>query len=375
VGIDRSYIYKVNFFAFLLLLFTAGVVGFPAGGMLIAGYHLLAVAFFFVLKDFKLYRKAYLLVICASIYFLWGGAGSLLSGLGVGGLISLVFCTYTFILSYTVVRRFEIDSIAYLQSVALIYSFLVVLKDFVFWDKLKLYIASGGHSTHIDMPFLVPGGTNTESSWMVILCGVFLRHRLFYLLWGVSFAVSLLYSSRASSALALLLLVIKIYSDKVSITKIVFIVVVGTYAFSSISSLNLNIFERIEKLDSDKGLSGRQYIWPFVGGVLRENPVFGVGPTNAIDAVSKRSGITYKESNVHNLYMQVMLDYGVVGGVLFIFFALYVLLRIGLSRFENPFSPAVFLYLLGGLVQFQGYEVAIWALFAMYYAQEKIDLY
>lgn len=105
------------------------------------------------------------------------------------------------------------------------------------------------------------------------------------------------------------------------------------------------------------GTPGRKGIWAASFQVFQDAPFFGHGAGNAMDAVRDFSGYPYREDNVHNFPLQVLLDFGLVG------FAAFIVVVIGFvgssaqSRFISPFSAFIMLYLVGGMVQFAGGEL------------------
>lgn len=108
-----------------------------------------------------------------------------------------------------------------------------------------------------------------------------------------------------------------------------------------------------------KGTPGRKGIWAGSLEAFGDAPLLGYGAGNAMDAVRAVTGYPYREDNVHNYPLQVLMDFGLVGFAVFAAVTLRFLWRGARSRFRSPYAAFVLLYLIGGLIQFRGGELLV----------------
>lgn len=107
------------------------------------------------------------------------------------------------------------------------------------------------------------------------------------------------------------------------------------------------------------GTPGRKGIWVASIQVFQDAPLLGHGAGNAMDAVRDLSGYPYREDNVHNYPLQILLDFGFIGFVAFAVVVIGFVVSSARNRFVNPFSAFIVLYLVGGMVQFAGGELLV----------------
>lgn len=107
------------------------------------------------------------------------------------------------------------------------------------------------------------------------------------------------------------------------------------------------------------GTPGRKGIWAASLQVFQDEPLLGHGAGNAMDAVRDLSGYPYREDNVHNYPLQILLDFGLVGFAAFAAVVVGFVVSSVRSRFVSPFSAFIALYLMGGMVQFAGGELLV----------------
>lgn len=108
-----------------------------------------------------------------------------------------------------------------------------------------------------------------------------------------------------------------------------------------------------------KGTPGRKGIWAGAIEAFGDAPLLGYGAGNAMDAVRSVTGYPYREDNVHNYPLQVLMDFGLVGFAVFAVVTLRFLWRGARARFRSPFAAFILLYLIGGLIQFRGGELLV----------------
>lgn len=273
---------------------------------------------------------------------------------------------------------------------------LVLLNACVHVDAFFEYY-SNPWDGHPEYETLISGGLNLEATWPAML-GVFMpnnRRGWIYLIASVVF--SALVQSRAGLVLAgLALAYVLLIKDGgrpslqcvlvVAITAVAAcaITVAGPRAavhaayLESMQEQEASIQELPSSADSNAdaslsadanagpaqaggliGTPGRKGIWAASLQVLRENFLFGHGAGNAMDAVRALSGYPYRENNVHNYPLQVLIDFGFVGFAAFAVVVVRYLISNFKARFRSPFAAFIALYLIGGLIQFAGGELLV----------------
>lgn len=107
------------------------------------------------------------------------------------------------------------------------------------------------------------------------------------------------------------------------------------------------------------GEPGRRGIWAASIQVFQDAPLLGHGAGNAMDAVRELSGFPYREDNVHNYPLQVLLDFGLVGFAVFAVVVVGFLISSVRARCESSFAAFIILYLVGSMIQFAGGELLL----------------
>lgn len=105
-------------------------------------------------------------------------------------------------------------------------------------------------------------------------------------------------------------------------------------------------------------LGGRNVVWKHVPQMFLENPL-GYGVGNAMRVMKQSYGFVGFEDVVHNVFLQWLLDEGVIGGLWYIGLGLAFLRRQWKRRprfFASPFDGYFAAYFVLSLVQFHGGE-------------------
>jgi hypothetical protein len=85
---------------------------------------------------------------------------------------------------------------------------------------------------------------------------------------------------------------------------------------------------------------------------------FGYGPGNSMDKLIAM-GLETNNNNLHNYYLQVLLDFGLLGLIAYVLFICYFLFN---PHIVLEFKLFLSLYLLASFVQFRGAEPLIWSI-------------
>ncbi len=247
---------------------------------------------------------------------------------------------------------------------------------------------------HPNYPTIFSGGVNLEATWPVMLGAFFRDNREGHIYLTITYVFAALVQSRAGVVLAVLATayVIVVRRDKASrllfrilvvlaaaVIAVLF-VLVGPRTISSQASANakqetaLTVTEdsepspAAEESSQPKGTPGRSGIWGASAELLKELPLLGFGSGNAMDAVRSLTHYPYREDNVHNYPLQIMLDFGFIGFAVFAIITIAFLVRVIRARMRSPFAAFVVLYLIGGMIQFAGAELLVGFALAGYFA-------
>ncbi len=235
---------------------------------------------------------------------------------------------------------------------------------------------------HPDIYTLYGGGTNLEATWLGLNTALFSnRKRLFYLLLVVTLTVSVIYASRVGVVIAFLVAGFKFISATTSRQERRAIITLGLLsllAFVFFIDLD-NLAEKVYALQrfaefgdsSDKGMAGRFAMWRYYGTALWESKLLGYGAGNGIYAVESVSGIDYIEDNLHNLYMQLLIEFGIIGLLLYLITVYNISIKALKSRLSNPIAIILLVYFIASLVQFRGTDALIWLYMGIFLAIES----
>ena len=98
-------------------------------------------------------------------------------------------------------------------------------------------------------------------------------------------------------------------------------------------------------------LSVRLRLWQTGIGSVRENPVFGSGPGSVSDLVRGDEWIA-QYSHLHNLYLQLLVELGIVGFMLFCLTVMALFRSAVIAYRSHQMQPDVFYFILGSLLLF-----------------------
>lgn len=258
-----------------------------------------------------------------------------------------------------------------------------------------------------DLPSLTRGGRNLDCSWLALF-GLFVegKKRKWYQVYTLTF--SLLGSSRSGIIASVMLIAFNLWRDrngekrkekngKVVVELLIFI---GVILATGIFQANINRSGKIlpapkemicaitglqEKGDEyqpfdwenmydteddsvKKVLSGRKAIWEKVPKMFADNP-WGYGAGNAMVIMKSDYGFDSFEDVVHNVFMQWLLDEGIIGGIWYIGLLCAFLRKQWKNMKSKVFTPYdVFFggYFILGLVQFHGAEALMFFVLGIY---------
>lgn len=137
------------------------------------------------------------------------------------------------------------------------------------------------------------------------------------------------------------------------------------------ASLLENLAERMTSIGDEPGSKGRLNMWQYIPTVVAQNPL-GYGLGNGIEAVRSCDPGSIPEENLHNIYFQALLDYGVLGATVLLV-AVFLFIKKELPTLAVwPISAFIICYLCLGFIQYRMLEVPAWIAITAYVSQSKI---
>jgi len=112
---------------------------------------------------------------------------------------------------------------------------------------------------------------------------------------------------------------------------------------------------------------GRLALWTSAGTALEHN-LMGYGVGNGVPVMEQISGLEFVENNVHDIYLQFLLEGGVQSLLLFLALAGHILFSRTDGQQGNV-KAFLLCYLMLAFIEFSGYEAYFWFFVGMFYAQ------
>ena len=248
-------------------------------------------------------------------------------------------------------------------------AFLYVILNILF--NIDNVIAAQAYNIKFGGRPLIPnmlfsGGWNIEASFLAMLSVLFVRSRWFFLFATITLLVSIAYLSRTGLVLTLLLVIywafFRLY-DRVSTFTLFFMLpmaflLLGIVLLGVGYYLDISVVKRLFLIGSEPGSQGRLDILQYVIPGLLDSQFLGYGPGNTMTKLNAM-GLETENGNLHNYYLQVLMDFGFLGLIGYLLFICYFMLsRHIVLEFKLFFS----LYLIASFVQFRGAEPLVWGI-------------
>lgn len=255
-----------------------------------------------------------------------------------------------------------INSVVFVAVVVILYVLLNIGVNYSSVRYAMLAEATTGIRPDIPM-MLFSGGLNIEATWVSFLSALCLRHRLFPFLIFASIIVSSLYMSRTGFILNVVAILGWMYIRLGSKFLLSLVLVLLLSLFLSFTlfrellvSLDVPVLNRFLQIGNEPGSQGRLEILNYVYDGLKSSYYMGVGAGNAMNFLAG-FGMDSHNDNVHNYYIQVLLEFGILGLVVYLCFC-FLYLTDGSVRSE--FKTLLIMYMVASLVQFRGAEPLFW---------------
>lgn len=284
---------------------------------------------------------------------------------GIGGtVVNVIYCLMLYIIiSFweDVINWEHLEKI--IQYVGYLFAVFIVINLLFQWEKI--IDSFQRKTTHLLISTLVAGGQNIEATFLATYA-CFLLYKKKYGFWMFSLFISILYSSRIAILLNILSLILflvshvkredikdinkrkKIYFYWVALFAIVMGIICSTGRFE-------HMIKRFLNIGKDNGSTVRIEMWLSAFQVFIRNP-FGVGLGNAIVYAEDFAKKSFKLSNIHCVYLQAMVETGVIGLALFLISVFQIIYKAKKSKFLNPLGAMTIGYFFCCILQFRGIE-------------------
>ena len=119
------------------------------------------------------------------------------------------------------------------------------------------------------------------------------------------------------------------------------------------------VVKRFQSIGDEPGSLGRLTLWSGGLTVFVRHP-FGVGQGNAIPALERELGVDVPEDNLHNLYLQHLVETGLLGLAAYLVFGIMAWRRYVAGGYQDPLLAYVLCYMAVSTIQFSGGDPILW---------------
>lgn len=240
----------------------------------------------------------------------------------------------------------------------------------------------------LDHPYIntiVTGGVNIEATWIAILVLAFFKQKKKWLPLIISVTFSLIYASRVGTIANIIIALAFVYGKhphetkrkianrRIICTVLGIIGIIIVVAKSTNSGIALSVLTRFKDIGHDPGSLGRFAMWIYVPAVVEKYPL-GVGLGNVITALESVSPLKYAEDNIHNIFLQMFCEIGLLGGMAYIFIWVTFFLKEYRKLFDSPIPNMLAIYAFLCLFQFRGGETIFFCLVGIYLVLKKNNI-
>ena len=268
-----------------------------------------------------------------------------------------------------------------LKIITLVINIIILVKLVFHREELMRFIQSPDGHPYVFS--IYGGGVNLEASWLALSTAFFINRRFFYyILFSISLLVDILYASRGGLVISVTIFVIRFFSVYAVRLEKRFIVFVGLLLIV-LSPFFIDYSNLIEKTyalkrfsqfasDQDKGMQGRFAMWQYYPEAMWESKFLGLGAGNSIYGIEKVSKKDFSEDNLHNLYMQILLEFGIIPLLLYLSIVFKTAGGIIKSGFTNPIGVLLIAYFIASMSQFRGASPIFWLILGLFFGMEMV---
>ena len=321
------------------------------------------------------------------VYFVVIGATTLIASLHFGAqfvLANTVFAVYAAVIGATVGRMTGAGPVVrVLRWTSVVVLLLVLVKGVIFLPEIIRFLAApNGHPL---LPTFYGGGPNIEATW-VGMSGVFLiGSRMFLPYMAASAAISVAYASRVGLIVVMLVMAGSIVGGWMrsgrsgrsargrSFLLAVCVLMIGAAGVTVAQDIDGAdyIAQRFQNIGEDPGSTSRFTLWTGGARVFAAYPL-GVGIGNAVPLIERMTAVSITEDNVHNQYLQHLVDTGIQGLLVFLLFVGLTWRRLLRSQLQDPMLLYVGIYFVLALIQFRGAEALLWFVYGLQTGTETL---
>lgn len=252
----------------------------------------------------------------------------------------------------------------------------IILRDIAYANALgSIYTRS---ETASSVLYMSTGGRNIEASLLALLSILLIGTRAYPIAAGIAFLTSATMLSRAGLIGAAISIFIaswqmrktKHYYFYTFFCTAMVVLVIGLILSQVIDVPVLDRFNLQAETQLEHKNVGRLALWTNAGIALKQN-LLGYGVGNGVPIMEQISGLKFVENNVHNIYLQFLLEGGVQSLVLFLVMCGHIFFSKTEGQNRN-IKAFLLLYLILAFIEFSGYEAYFWFFVGMFYARQKV---
>lgn len=335
------------------------------GGIKIS--HIFILLFFgYAYEGFKKIKKltdpGFTFLIYMMVVTLLSRGGSAIPALGL-----IFYSIYAYLLGWGLVSErlltdFDVEA-AVNNFVKIVYIMVGV--------KLLMYLSEliEGGFYGVEIPTFFSGGPNIEATWIGMF-SVLSNNRYIALAFGL--VIGSLYGSRAG-LIAVVLSVLGVLRA-MSLRKILtYTMVLITFMMLMAPLLEVVLQRFLNIADEADYEIGRVFLWTRAYELILEN-VFGYGVGGGISEI-KNMAVDFSENNFHNIYIQMLVDGGLLGLILYSRILWVVFYQVDASiKWVKSIRVFLISYFILGFIQFTGFEIIFWIISGMYFGGKNKQL-
>jgi hypothetical protein len=252
----------------------------------------------------------------------------------------------------------------------------IILRDIAYANALgSIYTRS---ETASSVLYMSTGGRNIEASLLALLSILLIGTRAYPIAAGIAFLTSATMLSRAGLIGAAISIFIaswqmrktKHYYFYTFFCTAMVVLVIGLILSQVIDVPVLDRFNLQAETQLEHKNVGRLALWTNAGIALKQN-LLGYGVGNGVPIMEQISGLTFVENNVHNIYLQFLLEGGVQSLLLFLVMCAHIFFSKTEGQNRN-IKAFLLLYLILAFIEFSGYEAYFWFFVGMFYARQQV---
>lgn len=252
----------------------------------------------------------------------------------------------------------------------------LIVRDAVYAGQLGAVYARS--ETASSVLYMSTGGRNIEASLLALLSILLLGTRVYPIAAFIALMTSATMLSRAGLVGVAISVGIAAYRTRktryyylYTFVAMAMVVLVAGMVLSSV--IDIPVLDRFN-LQAETNLEhknvGRLALWTSAGTALKQN-VLGYGVGNGVPLMEQISGITFVENNVHDIYLQFLLEGGIQSLLLFLLVAAHIALSPAEGQQRN-IKAFLVCYLMLAFIEFSGYEAYFWFFVGMFYARNDM---